>query len=70
MFQAGTRGGDIDEEAVLEFAGVLFGLRELSGPASRTIKKKHRRGDASGGTKKDVEEEENSPLFCVRDLNT
>lgn len=70
VFQARTRGGDIGEEVVWEFTADLFGLRELSRPASWTIKKKHHRGDASRGKKKKVGEEENSPSLCVRDLNT
>lgn len=72
MFRAETRGGDIGEEAVLEFAGDLFGLREWSRSASCTIKKKTQRGclrrekkkEKKKMKKKNVEEEENLPLLC------
>lgn len=66
MFQAGTRGGDTDEEAVREFAGDLFGLRELSRPASWALKKKCHRGDALGGEKrKKMWERKKIHLYCV-----
>lgn len=69
VFQAGTRGG---EEAVLEFAGDLFGLREWSRSASWTIKKKTQRGclRREKKEKKNMWERKKNYPYCVRDLNT
>lgn len=48
VFQAGTRWGERDGKAVLEFAGDLFGLRELSRPAQLWERKKIHLYCASG----------------------
>lgn len=71
-FQAGTRGGDIGEEAVLEFArgpvcaeraeqASITDYQEKNAPEMMPREEKK---------KKDAGKEENSPLLCVRDLNT
>lgn len=69
VFQSGTSGGDIDEVAVLNSQGTCLGWESWA-DQHRQLSRTNDPEEVSQELKENVGEEENSPLLCVRDLNT